>query len=1196
MIRKKAIAWLLIVAMALGIGMPVSAMENDAEIGYEEEIPLEEAENENLNDENQKVVEDNSVQDYGQNSISDVPQTESPATLDNNEIENQEAGEEYNSENEEEELAYVYIDEQVIKAPGTQYVVISFLNKDIDIREAELNYLLYGNSEGYVVNSQKIEQNKILFAIEYPSGSTEGEYQLGCVSYETADGVDHVIDIEDENCSYMVKSADDVEKEETAEISTYSIGQDGVLIQEEGNDPERVIEETLDQNNNGDVENRSAKTTDGRLVVAICAGHDSNHTGASANGLREEELTLKVARYCAQELEQYNDVSVVMIRDTENCKYSNVDTSTCLQRRVYDAYNAGADLFVDIHFNAASEGAYGAEVWYPNNSFSESISQTGKDVATAILEELESLGLHNRGAKIKDLASREPDANGNPADYYYTNYACKQLGFTGIIVEHAFITNPSDALKLKDENFLRSLGIADATGIAKKYGLSKGAVKVSPSSRVVIGNEVTISLNLNQIENGYNEFQFLYYDGNQWNILQDYSAKTEAVWKPKKLGTNFMFAVYARNSDNDVKKYDAPGFYSVIDPTVVIHGINVERQGAGFLVSSSLSADTSALEYQYQVYDYSTQKWQVLNETEAGDAEWFPEKSGDYGLYVKVSAISGSYWELMQVYTVEDIYISDIVLGNLKNNGTIKLNIDMLSFTSDLKYTYLVYDMSAWKAIKYNSESAEVEWSPEKEGQHLLHVEVTGDSGKTYTYEKMVNVTDENAEITEFTVDKESPQKVGTSIRLSGKAEASLKGTKYRYIVYDGQSWSDIRTSDKLEEAEWSPEREGEYLLCFQLELGGGRTVNEFKNYSIKGLYTEVTDIKVGGLSEEGDITLETEVISTDTNLKYTYLVYDMSAWKAIKYNSESAEVKWSPEKEGQHLLHVEVTGDSGKTYTYEKMVTVTDDLEIVSFSTDKVPPQKVGTTVKLLGEVTPSKLGGEVYRYIVFDGYEWKDIKTSSILEEAEWTPSKNGNYILCLQVIVKGGRQINQFVNFTISDLHEIMGDSYTSVNQMVAYFESSGKTYPAEVMKKGGAGTIEEFCKIYIEEAEAERVKPEVAFCQAMLETGFLQYGGDVKAEQYNFAGLGATGNGVAGNSFPTVRIGVRAQIQHLKCYASTEKLNNSLEDPRWNEYLRGKAPYVEWLSIKTNPYGTGWASDPNYGINIIRGIDQLYGFSL
>ena len=1012
MFRKRAIAWLLIVAMALGIGMPVSAMENDAEIGYEEEIPLEE-ENENLNDENQKVVEDNSVQDYGQNSISDVPQTESPATLDNNEIENQEAGEEYNSENEEEELAYVYIDEQVIKAPGTQYVVISFLNKDIDIREAELNYLLYGNSEGYVVNSQKIEQNKILFAIEYPSGSTEGEYQLECVSYETADGVDHVIDIEDENCSYMVKSADDVEKEEMAEISTYSIGQDGVLIQEEGNDPERVIEETLDQNNNGDVENRSAKTTDGRLVVAICAGHDSNHTGASANGLREEELTLKVARYCAQELEQYNDVSVVMIRDTENCKYSNVDTSTCLQRRVYDAYNAGADLFVDIHFNAASEGAYGAEVWYPNNSFSESISQTGKDVATAILEELESLGLHNRGAKIKDLASREPDANGNPADYYYTNYACKQLGFTGIIVEHAFITNPSDALKLKDENFLRSLGIADATGIAKKYGLSKGAVKVSPSSRVVIGNEVTISLNLNQIENGYNEFQFLYYDGNQWNILQDYSAKTEAVWKPKKLGTNFMFAVYARNSDNDVKKYDAPGFYSVIDPTVAIHGINVERQGAGFLVSSSLSADTSALEYQYQVYDYSTQKWQVLNETEAGDAEWFPEKSGDYGLYVKVSAISGSYWELMQVYTVEDIYISDIVLGNLKNNGTIKLNIDMLSFTSDLKYTYLVYDMSAWKAIKYNSERAEVEWSPEKEGQHLLHVEVTG---------------------------------------------------------------------------------------------------------------------------------------------------------------------------------------DSGKTYTYEKMVTVTDDLEIVSFSTDKVPPQKVGTTVKLLGEVTPSKLGGEVYRYIVFDGYEWKDIKTSSILEEAEWTPSKNGNYILCLQVIVKGGRQINQFVNFTISDLHEIMGDSYTSVNQMVAYFESSGKTYPAEVMRKGGAGTIEEFCKIYIEEAEAERVKPEVAFCQAMLETGFLQYGGDVKAEQYNFAGLGATGNGVAGNSFPTVRIGVRAQIQHLKCYASTEKLNNSLEDPRWNEYLRGKAPYVEWLSIKTNPYGTGWASDPNYGINIIRGIDQLYGFSL
>ena len=75
-----------------------------------------------------------------------------------------------------------------------------------------------------------------------------------------------------------------------------------------------------------------------------------------------------------------------------------------------------------------------------------------------------------------------------------------------------------------------------------------------------------------------------------------------------------------------------------------------------------------------------------------------------------------------------------------------------------------------------------------------------------------------------------------------------------------------------------------------------------------------------------------------------------------------------------------------------------------------------------------------------------------------------------------------------------------------------------------------------------------------------------GGDVKLSQYNFAGLGATGNGVAGAGFPDVRTGIRAQVQHLKCYACTDALNNDRVDPRWSSSLRGKAKLVEWLGTR------------------------------
>lgn len=160
-------------------------------------------------------------------------------------------------------------------------------------------------------------------------------------------------------------------------------------------------------------------------------------------------------------------------------------------------------------------------------------------------------------------------------------------------------------------------------------------------------------------------------------------------------------------------------------------------------------------------------------------------------------------------------------------------------------------------------------------------------------------------------------------------------------------------------------------------------------------------------------------------------------------------------------------------------------------------------------------------------------------------------------------------------------------TMTNAFVRQLALMGKSYPSDVLGAGGAPDPATFCAIIYEEATAEGVRPEVVWAQVMWETGWLQMGGDVKLSQYNFAGLGATGNGVAGAGFPDVRTGIRAQVQHLKCYASTDELNNEKVDPRWSNSLRGKAKLVEWLGIPENPFGTGWAASAEYGYNL-RGL--------
>ena len=177
-------------------------------------------------------------------------------------------------------------------------------------------------------------------------------------------------------------------------------------------------------------------------------------------------------------------------------------------------------------------------------------------------------------------------------------------------------------------------------------------------------------------------------------------------------------------------------------------------------------------------------------------------------------------------------------------------------------------------------------------------------------------------------------------------------------------------------------------------------------------------------------------------------------------------------------------------------------------------------------------------------------------------------------------------------------IEGTSQTTVEQMVRYFNKyKGKReYPLAVLEKGGAADIETFAKIFYEEAIRENIKPEVVWAQTMIETGFLQFGGQVKIEQFNFAGLGATDGGAAGAKFENVRMGVRAQVQHLKAYANAEitlgTLKSECVDPRFKLVdPKGRAKYVEWLGQKENPEGKGWATSAGYGIRLRKIIDKI-----
>ena len=72
---------------------------------------------------------------------------------------------------------------------------------------------------------------------------------------------------------------------------------------------------------------------------------------------------------------------------------------------------------------------------------------------------------------------------------------------------------------------------------------------------------------------------------------------------------------------------------------------------------------------------------------------------------------------------------------------------------------------------------------------------------------------------------------------------------------------------------------------------------------------------------------------------------------------------------------------------------------------------------------------------------------------------------------------------------------------------------------------------------------------------------------------------------------MRTGIRAQIQHLKAYATADALNQECVDDRYEYVKKGAAPYVEWLGIQENPYGGGWAAGKDYGSKLRKILSSV-----
>lgn len=958
----------------------------------------------------------------------------------------------------EDLLNYLVLDNAYIAVGGTQNVVANIGNEDLAISGGRLLYHRVSDGAAYEMAATEIDGNGLRFSETFADESRTGEYALDTIIYEK-DSQEYQINLSDAGMDVRFGVNTEVETNPDAEVvdeANTDVDMDVVSFDENGNQTsEASIEDAIATQKAETAESGiSTARYNGNVVVVLDPGHDGTHSGSSANGFVEAQLNLKIAQYCKAELEEYYGVTVYMTRDSASCPNGGGDNKSCLQRRADIARDMGANLFVSLHNNYSSaSSASGAEIWYPNQNYNPWTSQVGGSAASKILEQLTSLGLHNRGTQIRN-ANEDKYPDGSAADYYAVIRHCKEYGIPGIIVEHAFMSNSSDAANfLSNDEGLKKLGVADATGIAQYYGLKKETpVDYSavfdaayyanryPDLKAAFGNDESALLQ--------HFIQYGMAEGRQGSSQFDvYSYKNLYPDLRAAFGNNLKSYYMHYISSGKAEGRKATGVNTLQNPITTYNGIDY----------------SAVYDYNYYLKKYSDLA-KIYTNDDIGLLAHFVNCGMGEGRQAKdsfdVSSYRNQYQDLRIAFgnNLKSYYMHYISNGKAEGRKA--------TGVTSLKNPLTVYQGVDYSAV-YN---------------YSYYLKKYKDLAKIYT-------NDDVGLLAHFVV--------------SGMTEGRQGKDSFDVISYRNQ-YQDLRLAFGKDLRSYYVH----YMNCGKKE---GRIAT-----GVKTLQNPVTIYN-----------------GTDYSAVYDYSYYNS------KYSDLKSAFKG-------------------------------DDIDLLAHFVNNGMSE---------GRQASKKFNVQVYKNNYTD------------LQQAFGNDLK-----LYYMHYIQNGKAEGRNAESQI--YHSVITKSTTTVNQMVNYYNAKA-SYPVYYAATD-APDIRTFCQIYYDEATKEGVDPALAFTQSMKETAFLKFTGQVKIEQFNFAGMGVTDASTNGDSYQNVREGIRAHVQHLKAYAvKNPTFSNAVVDKRYTPWFvktcSGTAPYIEWLGISENPSGFGWATAKGYGYSILNDyMNQLYKY--
>jgi N-acetylmuramoyl-L-alanine amidase/PKD repeat protein len=498
------------------------------------------------------------------------------------------------------------------------------------------------------------------------------------------------------------------------------------------------------------------------------------------------------------------------------------------------------------------------------------------------------------------------------------------------------------------------------------------------------------------------------------------------------------------------------------------------------------------------------------------------------------------------------------ISGNVGDNLTFDASASLIKATGDITVNY-AWDWNGDGAHDQTVNTAVVKHVFESYGMFEVSLKVSLSNGTESTDKVKVSINSIPS------ADAGGPYagKAGTAIVFDGSKSKDSDGTikDFLWEYGDGSTGTGAKPSHTYNTA-------GTYTVKLTVvddKNVSSTTVNVSAEIAPQEETTAISSTETSGSSGSSDSSGTTSSASTTTDTSGTG-----TNTQGSNVNTSTTETSTTTETTVANKPPVAqaggpYSGNAGQNITFNGSASSDEDGEIKEYSWD------FGDGTAITNGKMPTHSYEKAGSYTV--KLKVKD-DDGAISEEASAAVSVN-------QVEVQPQYPVNSTI---ITNSTSIIGYTEVTVDQLVSLFVARNST------KVDWARRL---ALIYIQYGKVFNIRADVAWAQMCHETGFLEYTGDVKPEQNNFCGLGATGGGVPGNSFATEELGIIAHYAHLAWYFYPSHVNQyctTTYDPR--HFGTGHYKYTGDTSIGF--LNGRWAPGATYTDKILLYSNKIYGF--